>query len=400
MLMAAVGITFVAVFTVEFATNTNVDWAAATNARDDMRAHFMARSGMNISELIIKVQADFIDGNDFMGGVQIAEFIPLFIGAFGGSAEEVEDFGKLLGASGDDLKGLGTEIGTFDVEITTDDGKINVNCARSDSTKKLLKSLLDALLYFEIYNPVFENPDAEGWRRDRAQQAAAIIDYIDKDRSRYDARGTAEDYGYQSLNDRYKVKNEIIDTVGELKLVRGVDDRFWTLFGSNFTVYGDCKVNLAVVEDPKTFAALIFLTPKDKNDPVVNNPAKLWALAVRAAQAREWGIQFSDSKQFIDFVKDPNAQLATEFAASGVQPGLNTPDPSTQVPVEGVDLDSNLLNQIATAQTKRRTYRVKARAEIDTLVKTIEGVWDTQTQNQNPRSPEYRRGSWVFWREE
>lgn len=402
MLMASVGIAFVAVFTVEFATNTNVDWAAATNARDDMRAHFMARSGMNLGELIVRVQVDVMDKNrDMLGDIQLADFVPMFIGAFGGSKEEVDDFGKLLGVSGDDLKGLGTEIGTFDVEVTSDDGKINVNCANgtSNDNKKHLATKLSALFFFELYNPVFENEDAEGWRRDRAQQVAAIIDYIDKDSTMHDSNGAAEDYGYQGLSDRYKPKNESLDSVGELKLVRGVDDRFWSLFGDQFTVYGSCKENLGAIRDPKMFAAIIYLSAKDENDPVINSP-KLWALAARVAEAPEWGVYFESPQTFIDFVKDPQAALSAQLAGLAAQPGMPTPDTSGQQPVEGVELDLAKLQLIAEAGVPRRIYRIKARAEIDTLVKTIEGVWDREVRNQNPRRPEERQGAWVFWREE
>ena len=58
--------------------------------------------------------------------------------------------------------------------------------------------------------------DAEGWRRDRATQAAALIDYIDRDRAGFGQPGTMEEYGYETLDDRYRAKNNYIDTVSEL----------------------------------------------------------------------------------------------------------------------------------------------------------------------------------------
>ena len=73
-------------------------------------------------------------------------------------------------------------------------------------------------MFFPAYDPVFEEADAEGYRRDRALQVAAIVDYIDSDSLRNRERGTTEDYGYESLKDPYKPKNNYIDTVGELKL--------------------------------------------------------------------------------------------------------------------------------------------------------------------------------------
>jgi general secretion pathway protein K len=399
LLVAAVAVALTTVFTMEFSTNTNVDWAAANNQRDDMRAQFLARSGMNLAELIIKVQTDVLDKyKDMLGDIQLADFMPMFMGAFGGEREEVDAFAELLGAGGTDLKGMGVEIGTFSVEITTDDNKINLNCANGgEQTRTNLKTKLEALMYFDAYNSLFENADAEGWRRDRAQQVAALMDYVDTDTSKFETRGASEDYGYQTLTDRYKEKNNYLDTIGEIKLIRGVDDRFWTLFGDQFTIYGECKENLSALEDPKLIAAIIFLSAANESDPVLSDPTgtKLWLLAAQVAQARSWGIYFDTLQAFADFVKDPNGALTDLMSASGLQ-SANTPP---AVPVEGVELKMEKLAQIARAGT-RRIYRVETTAAIDTLEKTIVGVWDTQFQNQNPRNPANAKGTWVFWRED
>src|SRR5262249_30201697 len=49
-------IAIVLVFANEFGTSTSVDLMAAANYRDQMRAHFLARSAINLSELVIRVQ--------------------------------------------------------------------------------------------------------------------------------------------------------------------------------------------------------------------------------------------------------------------------------------------------------------------------------------------------------
>src|SRR5690606_7108574 len=220
---------------------------------------------------VIKVQTDVVDRyRKYVGDLQLADYTNLFIGAFGGGKDEVAAFGELMGGfSGDALKGLGSEGGTFDLQISTDDGKLNLNCANgSADSQETLRAQLDALLYFQAYDKLFEVPDAQGWQRDRSLQAAALIDYVDRDSARSGAPGTPEDYGYESLEDRYLVKNNYLDSVGEIRLIRGVDDRFWTLFGPAFTVYGGCKVNIAAVDDAKLIGALIFLSAKNPEDPV------------------------------------------------------------------------------------------------------------------------------------
>src|SRR5690606_18309734 len=134
------------------------------------------------------------------------------------------------GCRGEAIKGLGVAENTgFNLSITTEDGKINMNCANGGSeTKQTLRTQLEALLYYDAYNPLFENADAEGWRRDRRMQVSALIDYIDRDTVNEDR--APEDYGYETLKDDYRAKDNYIDSVGELRQVRGVDDRFWTLF--------------------------------------------------------------------------------------------------------------------------------------------------------------------------
>jgi general secretion pathway protein K len=396
----------------EFSTSSTVNYVSAINARESMRAQFLNRSGANLAQLIIRVQTDVLDKNrKFLGDIQLADYTGLFMGAFGGSSDEVKDMSAMLGGfDGEAIEGLGVSAGQFDVQITTEDGKLNMNCANgSEASRKNLQTQLESLLYFKAYDPIFETPAADGWNRNREDQVSALMDYIDKDTSKGGQRGSSEDYGYQGLDDRYKAKNNYIDTTTELKLVRGVDDRFWTLFGGQFTVYGDCKVNIGAVQDPKLIASVIFLAAKDPEDPVIKDPEKLWNLAKRVAEARSLGIYFDDLNAFADFVKSPDGALADLLGGSEggqpVQPGVA--QAASQVePVEGVELDQAKLGQVASSGP-RRLYRVEVSSSVGTnafgeprFQRKLIGIWDTEVQNQNMRSQDYRRGAWVYWREE
>ena len=223
-----------------------------------------------------------------------------------------------------------------------------------------------------------------------------------------DQRGSAEDYGYQSRDDRYLAKNNYIDTVGELNLVAGVDDRFQTLFGSQFTVYGDCKINIGSLQDPKLIAAIIFLSAKSADDPVIQDPQKLWTLAKRVGDARSYGVYFDDLNAFADYVKNPDGALQDLLSgADGTTPPLGAASAAQGLePVQGVELDGQKLGQVASSGP-RRLYRVEVTSTVGKtprgeprFQRKFIGIWDTQVQNQNFRNPDYRRGSWVFWREE
>src|SRR6185312_16545227 len=45
----------------EFTYGTSVDAAQAANARDELRAHYLARSSVSLSRLLIKIQQQYVD---------------------------------------------------------------------------------------------------------------------------------------------------------------------------------------------------------------------------------------------------------------------------------------------------------------------------------------------------
>lgn len=402
----------------EFGTSTSTDLIAAANYRDQVRAHFLARSAANLGELVIRIQQRLDNVKQLRGQVQITDFADQLVLPFCGGPEEVQ---AAIGFSTNQIKGLGADIGTcgFNGPIKTEDDKINVNCANVDASWATIKSALDALLFFPAYDPVFDDNDAEGWHRDRAMQVAAILDYIDMDSMHVRDRGTAEDYGYESLKDRYYAKNNYIDTLGELKLVRGVDDRFWTLFSNAFTIYGGCKTNIAAVSNTQLIAALLYLSAKNPNDPVILDPRRLFLLASYVGKARQFGEVFLTLDDFINFVKDPGASvsmlasqtgtMAGSAAGAAINAGLPGLAPGEKI---GLELDKAKLAQIATVGP-RRTYKVEAWGEIERKQKnkdgtpvypairsTITGVWDTKVVPQNVRKPPIPNGAWVFLRED
>lgn len=416
LIMVLVAMAITLVITTDFGTATNVDTMASANYRDQMRAHFLARSSLDLAELVIRLQMRLDNIKMLRGKVQITDFADQVMLAFCGSEEEVQ---AAIGLPSSMTKGLGADIGTCGVvgSIRTDDDKININCANgNDTTAGTLKAALEALVYFPAYDPVFEEPDAEGWRRDRTNQVAAIIDYVDTNTLKARERGTTEDYGYENLKDPYKAKNTYIDTVGEIKLARGVDDRFWALFGSAFTVYGGCKTNLSAITNSQLIASILYLAAKNPADPILQNPAKLFELAGMVARARQFGMTFSSLDDFITFVKDPSAAVtmtANKSTMAGSQASAAVSSGAVNNGQKlGMELDKTKLSQIA-GTGPRRTYRIEAWGEVEGKQKngdgtpvfppirsTITGVWDTKVVNQNARKPPQPNGAWVFLREE
>ncbi len=396
-------IAFIAVVSAEFSYNTNVDYAQAANARDDMRAYFLARSGMNLSRIVIKVQKDIIDKyRKYLGDLQLADYLPMLVGIFGGSKEEVKAFADMVGGIDvDHIKGLGLPAGEFNIEVGTDDGKINMNCANgSAATVKQLELMLDAMVLPQGYDRMFEERDGDGQFTDRQTFVKALIDWVDRDTAAYGSNGQPEDYGYEQRTPPYKARDNYLDSVDDLQAVRGMDERRWALFGGAFTIYGKCKVNVNAANDLNVIMAIIAQSAKDPNDPVLRDMNKLWRLAAVVAQARGYGIMFQDLNEFADFVKDPAAAMGSALNPSDpTKPAKPNPGQSQANQLQGVDLDQAKLTQVARSGG-RATYRVTVTSKMGKVEKKIVGVWDSDNQNQNARDPAYSRGTWVYWREE
>jgi len=264
-------------------------------------------------------------------------------------------------------------------------------------------------------NKLFEERDGDGQYTDKLTFVRAIIDYIDRDSVAYGTNGGAEEYGYSGFRDPYQERNNYLDSIDELQLVRGMDDQKWAVFGPRFTIYGGCKINVAAVTDAGAIRALILGAAKNPDDPILLDEVKLMALASRVVQARSLGYYFDDLTAFAEFVKDPDAALnalGTEQTGTlqNLQQGL-----FGGAAVEGIELDQAKLAQIARTGG-RRTYRVTAQVRVgriekdkdgnEILVPNVEknmtGVWDTDIQPQNPRdaTQQQQRGAWVYWREE
>jgi hypothetical protein len=403
----------------EFKTNTVYDKYAADNSLDQMRGELLARSSMNLSELILRLQ-QVLDSDDVkqqIGEVQLTDYADMFMMAFGGTSEEV--FGA-TGLKGDDAKGFGAEIGSFGVSITTEDGKINVNCANGKpESAQLTYTLIDALYYFPAFDPIFEEPSADGWTRDRRLQTEAIMDFIDADRDKVPPPGEArsgggEDYGYENLSDKYQPKNDYLDSIDEMKLIRGVDERFWTLFGPSFTVYGGCKLNVNALEDPRIIAAVLYLTAKNREDPVIRDGALLWYHALAVSFARQNGFPFATTAEFTEFVKDPEAQLGMGLAdptGEGTGAGTGAAAPPIPIQIPGVptgtdlalELDQALVDKVLRSGP-RRTYRVEAWGQVtrnaimNPILRKLTAVWDMGNVNVNQRSTDTkaRNGAWIY----
>jgi len=164
---------------ISFAKAIRVEANAVLNTRLLTSAYYLAQAGIN--ETVYKLIVYRLEGGNRLRDAE-TDLEPLDI-----------EMGKVV---------LETDIGDAVVNVTDEYGKININRAN----KELLLSLLLTI----------------GTGEEQADMISdSILDWRDADEDHH-LNGAESDY-YLSLENPYKSKNENLDTLEELLLVRGVD---------------------------------------------------------------------------------------------------------------------------------------------------------------------------------
>jgi hypothetical protein len=306
--------------------------------------------------------------------------------------------GSLIGVDTAAIKGLGVDVGSFDLEMDSLDGKLNVNCGgglnTGDPKVARFAAALAAMILPTRYNRLFEEPDENGQYADRLEVMRALIDWADQDNVMFGS-SAAEDYRYNAGKDPYEIKNQYFDTLEELRLVKGIDDDFMAAFGDALTVYGDCKVNVNLAEAPM-LAALIIQHAAAPNDPALQWE-NLSLLTRYVLQIRTTVNGFPDAKAFIQAVEAPTAAAMLAFAwdpAAAQQQGGNLPL------VNGVKLNPTTLNEAIVVGGTRRIWRLTATAKVGRIQKKIKAVWDMKHISMQSSRYNLGPGGYLYWREE
>lgn len=418
LIFVIVSLTLLAAMTVDHVYKSQIDVASAHNTRDELKAEFMARSALNLTRIMLKVQERVIDKNrniiaQFLGkDLQISDIMPMLLEVFFGNASLLAGFGMDTG----DVRGLDIPRGYGKPEIVaidSEDGKLNVNCAFARTETDPQVQVLARQLYTMFSNPryeeLFQNLDEiEDPNRPMAL-TRAIMDYVDPDQARFSAAGAAEDYRYQTLTDPYEEKNYLMDSVAELHLVKGINDEVWSHFGPSLTVYGTCAPNLCAVPPGNWIvaAAVIFRSAKDPSNPVLMDPF----LMPQIAQSALMTLQFmgcTDLGLFAQGAQNPTAlfQAMPGLGGLGGAAGLGGAPGSTPT-IPGIELDTKKLAESAYIGP-RRFYRIvvsghaglggkdKLNNQKWRVTRTITAVWDQQAFS----AATGQRGQYVYWKQE
>ncbi len=407
----------------QFSYGTTVDAAQAANTRDELRAHYLARSAMELSRMLIKIQLQFVEpimsqaqamlaqmneGQDLGISLRVTDYVPMLLGFFGGNKTDVAMLGGMVGIDTSQAKGLSAVPGQMGAEITNEDGKIDINCgggpAPVRSRQITVFRLLSALTMSPRYDLLFSTPDANGMFVDRTDLARALIDWADGDEQMFslDANNAgAEDYRYDQGADPYLAHNNYYDTIGETALVRGMNADFSEAFKPYLTTYAsdeNCKVNLASVKGDCTplivglvRAAMIPDPTVPPTDPSVLDDNRVYPLASVLCE-RGAAVGFDSLKTVIGVLTNPAGSLSKD-------------DPRFQMMqnLTGITITEQQLSQVAYVGPPR-VYRVVTTGESGKVKKRITAILDTARSLDNPvtndPASEKAAGVFQYWREE
>ncbi|MEM9863980.1 MAG: hypothetical protein AAF938_20440 [Myxococcota bacterium] len=299
--MAVTTIAMLSIVVADISEATATSYAIATNRRDSLRAEYMARSGINLTRLLVAQEPAVRQLVTPMYQALIGRPPPLLpIWTFADdllkpfcnyeAAQSLDtgfDFGN--------ADGLGATDSMCELVSFAENSKININLPLNYSGDEARRSI--AMQLFAMmggyqadspYNPLFEQLDRDGQHTSRIDIVGALVDWwdYDQDRTLFDpgrgeitASGSEDDF-YSRLEDSYRAKNAPFDSLEEARLVRGVGDDFWATFvepnpedanARIITIYGSGAVN-PNESPPEVLLARVCSFVSDQ--PLCANPAE------------------------------------------------------------------------------------------------------------------------------
>ncbi len=276
LLVAITAIAILSVMLADLHETTTTGYVVATTERDALRAEYMAKSGVNLTRLLISQEpairrifaplySQLVQGQS-LPQLPIWTYADMLLQPFCDyeAAREASSGGDVDFRN---AQGLGDMPGTCEITAFAENSRININNAlflSGDGARRSLAMQLFALMGGyqspSPYDPLFARPDADGMLSSRQNVLASIIDWWDYDTTQtdFDAGSNevrelgTEDNVYARMDDPYAIKNAPFDSLEEIRLVRGVSDDFWATFieprpddptSRVVTIYGSGLIN-------------------------------------------------------------------------------------------------------------------------------------------------------------
>lgn len=377
LIIAVISITLLTVVATEFAYNTRVDLQLAANQRDEVRAFYMARSGVALGRLLLRFQKQvdqtpipnlgamlgaLTGGAGAAGGQQQQAAQTLNIqlwklarvdchmlkglvrsdvaeGKDGKAAASepldknftMDDEGAEQALSDEPLKrSFGGFEGCFLANISDEEEKLNIHRLAGLATDALPTAarLLD-LLGDKRFEFLFNRDDANRVRVTPQDVVIALKDWVDEDEVQssinvadpvnpFAAGFSPEDSNYDRFDPRYEAKNARFDSVDELYRVHGVTDMFMAAFRDRLTVYPDVNSRPNVnTDDPMMmYMAILSVSDPAHPDPRLRDPVFISEVITRIRSARMFSFFGMSVQDFVTVVESAGIPINPAIKAS------------------------------------------------------------------------------------
>lgn len=258
LLMVVSFIAMLALILIDFSKNAYVHLNAGVNIRDDVRATTLADTALVMSRACLDGKA-WGPMASMMGKVDMERLCDMLLGIFLKGRIDLPIGGLSVDLEG--VEGIGLGKGELEeVKLTAEEAFISIAALHCDNnqvdcgSRRTSASKLRSLLCDPEIAEVFEKEQADGHRYTRAEVIGNLIDWIDIDDNRiyidpntwHMAQGTGEgeDSYLREMEHRYRSKDAPFDSIEELRLIRGVDDRLFAFLKDKVTVHSVSQVNV------------------------------------------------------------------------------------------------------------------------------------------------------------
>jgi general secretion pathway protein K len=334
LVIAMTAIAILAVMLADMHESTTAAYVVATTERDQLRAEYMAKSGLNLTRLVVAqepaIRTVVAPMYQMLTG-RPPPMLPVWRYADGilrpfCNYEAAQGMINSVGVDFSTAEGLGETGGTCEILAIAENSKLNVSDPLNfDGNRAQLNVAMQVFALIggyqspSPYDPLFESRDADDQFTSRLDVVSALIDWWDYDteRTTFDpgagsvASGGAEDDVYRRFRDPYEPRNAPFDSIEEIRLIRGVGDDFWATFVEPdpddpstraITIYGSGAVNPNEAEPEVLIARMCSILV---DQPLCTDPteaAKFIQImrTIRMIAPLPWFTRGSDFTQFLE----------------------------------------------------------------------------------------------------
>ncbi|MBI4228701.1 MAG: general secretion pathway protein GspK [Deltaproteobacteria bacterium] len=211
---------------------TQIDSEISANTRDDIKARYIAKSGINV-----------VAGTMKETPLEDLKQITSLLSSQGGGSDEIWAIRVPVLAVGD---------GSVSLAVFDERSKINLNALVNQSSNRV-----DNQVKIEL-EELFRILEVDPRKSDLF--IASLINWLDRPirggQNDQDSSGAGANY-YLGLENPYNIKNGPLDSVDEIRMIRGMDEEFFGKIKDYVTVYPtDKKVNFSTASKAVMISAL------------------------------------------------------------------------------------------------------------------------------------------------